>query len=332
MRDQPLPSRSSQKARFVSAGFTLVELLVVIAILALLVALLLPAAQSSREAARRLSCQNNLRQLGLALHNYHSARESFPAGRGSPFPLVFSAQALLLPFCEEPVGNQLDFHAPPTTFTLDSGRVLDGSTNRRAAESVVPVFVCPSDGMDGRVVGVGFAGTNYVASAGSGVRAHGSLRDADGVFYNGSATRIDDIADGTAHTVAFSERTLGPGPVPEEASRAQQHRLIWELLDRSDPTDQTCAPTANGSWYGERGAKWIMGNYGNTLYNHFHGPNPGESDCMNITQQFGRLAARSYHPGGVGIVRCDGGAELASDQIDLQVWRALATRAGEDRF
>ena len=327
---------SSTRSRALSAnapgalGFTLVELLTVIAIMALLVAMLLPAVQSARETARGVSCRNNLKQIGLALHGIHSAQGHFPPGRGSPFPNVFSAQAFLLPFCEETVGDTLDFSSPPTTFSLASGKVLDGSPNRHAAQTRIPVFMCPSDGTEGRVPRSSFGGTNYVANAGSGTVEFGSLGDADGVFYNGSAISIADIVDGTSHTVAFSERTLGAGPPTDEDAAPDRRRTIWEISDASEPTPQACSSTTGGTWYRERGAKWIIGNYGNTLYNHYYTPNAAKWDCMNITQRFGLMSARSYHPRGVSILRCDGSVELLSAEIEVDVWRALATRRGED--
>ena len=84
---------------------------------------------------------------------------------------------------------------------------------------------------------------------------------------------------------------------------------------------------AAGNSYGERGAKWIIGNYGNTLYNHYYAPNSSEWDCMNITQQMGLTAARSLHPGGVTTLFCDGSVQFIDDDDDLEVWRGLATRA-----
>lgn len=313
-------------------GFTLVELLVVIAIIALLVAILLPAIQASRGAARRLSCQNKLKQIGLALHNHHTAIEKFPPGRGAPFPKVFAAQVFLLPYFEETTTKKLvDLSSPPTTFTLASGKILDGSSNRTAATTVLPLLNCPSDISSGRVTGSEFGATNYVANAGSGTVNYGTLKEADGVFFNASAIALRDVRDGSSHTIAFSERTLGPGQPEAEFQPSDTQPYMWELSDTSETTPQVCTSKSQGSWYGERGGKWIIGNYGNTLYNHYYTPNAPQWDCMNITQQMGLLTARSYHPGGVMALLCDGSVQFIDDGIELRLWRALATRAQNDR-
>jgi prepilin-type N-terminal cleavage/methylation domain-containing protein len=312
-------------------GFTLVELLVVIFIIGVLIALLLPSVQAARESARRLTCQNNLKQIGLALHNHHAALERFPPGRGMPFPGVFSAQAHLLPYFEESaLGRLVDFSAPPTTFTLGNGSVLDGAPNHQAATTAVDLFQCPSDTAGGSVQGSEFGGTNYVAAAGSGLVDHGTLTRADGVFYTASTTTFRDLRDGTSHTAAFSERPLGPGGQVSEPTPQKTQLLMRELAVTADPTPQACAGDGSGNWYTERGAKWILGNYGNTLYNHHYPPNAAEWDCMNMTQQKGLLAARSYHPGGVMLLRCDGSVDFATDDVDLAVWRGLSTRAGRE--
>jgi len=313
------------RCRWLRYGFTVIELLVTFTIIGILVALVLPAVQAAREASRGTSCRNNLRQIGLAMHSHHDAFSCFPPGRGAPFPFVFSAHAHLLPFIEKSeIRNSIDLSAPPTTFTLTNGTILDGSANQAAAFSVVSLFSCPSNA-SGRVSGAQFGATNYVAASGSGQKNHGSLRGADGVFFSATRTRLRDIVDGTSHTVAFSERTLGPGAgvVPHHPDTA---RFMWEISSRAPTTPIACNSRANGSWYSVRGEKWIIGNYGNTLYNHYFTPNSADPDCMNVTQQMGLTTARSNHPGGVMTLHCDGSVRFCDDSIDVSVWRELATR------
>jgi prepilin-type N-terminal cleavage/methylation domain-containing protein/prepilin-type processing-associated H-X9-DG protein len=300
-------------------GFTLIELLVVIAIIATLVGLLLPAVQKVREAAARASCQNHLKQFGLAMHNHHAAHGRLPPGRGTPHPAIFSAHAFLLPYFEQAnLTAAIDYTSAPATYTVPPNMVHYGTRNYPAATTAVKVFVCPSDPAGGRVPGVEFAGTNYAVNAGSGA---GSLTNADGVLFLGSTVRLEEITDGTSSTAAASERPLGGG-----IGSTDPRRRMRELPGNSDTTPAACA--SGGVWNGERGAKWIVGNYGNTLYNHAEPPNAETPDCTNATQQKGRMAARSFHPGGVNVLHCDGGVRFVADGVSADVWRAAGTRAG----
>ncbi|MEX2111893.1 MAG: DUF1559 domain-containing protein [Pirellulales bacterium] len=321
-------ARQIQRRR--SAGFTLVELLVVIAIMGVLVAILLPAIQAARESSRRSSCMNNLRQLGVALQNIHDVKRKFPSGRGAPPPKIFSALAYLLPYVEEQsLEGLVDFSQAPV-FVVVAGVPYPGDANKLAATSPLPLLLCPSDVSEGRVAGSEFAATNYAACAGSGAVASGTINPSDGVFFYGSAIGLHHITDGSSHTVALSERTLGTGDSLAAPPPGRVGAYIMEVNNSVTIDATSCANPASGGFYSERGAKWILGNYGNTIYNHFYTPNASNWDCMNLPQQKGLFAARSEHPGGVNVLFCDSSVRFVFDSVDITLWRAAATRAGSE--
>ncbi len=293
------------------SAFTLVELLVVIAIIGVLVALLLPAVQAAREAGRRAQCTNNLKQLGLAMQNYHSTFNRFPVARNA-WPLVHSSLSRLLPYCEQQsVQDLVNFTVP-----------LSDAANVAASQIPISFLVCPSDGASGRVSGMPDAGSNYVANNGSGTVGYGLIASGDGIFtqtYNG----FQSVTDGSSNTIAFSESILGSG----NPSTPPNPRLdVLEVPGGNDTTPADCDGAA-GTFSNKRGGKWIDGHYGNTLYNHFYTPNPKTWDCGNGSHNKGLSTARSYHPSGVNVNYCDGSVDFISNTVDLAIWRALSTRA-----
>jgi len=306
-------------------AFTLVELLVVIAIIGILIALLLPAVQQAREAARRMQCTNNLKQLTLALHNYDSSLRSFPPG-GLGYPMVWSAQAQLLPYVEQ--GNLqelLDFTEPPLAAFGGTAQ------NENAAQTKIEMLLCPSD--KDEVPGSIYGGISYPANAGSGINNTGSATDdgsvsnADGVIFSKSKISFRDITDGTSNTVVFSEHLLGDGGTAAPTNNDYRFRVI-ELDTSTQTTESACTASGAPAWSGQRGSKWINGHLADTMYNHWYGPNSNNPDCHNGYHNFAITSARSQHPGGVQVAMADGSARFVGETVAIDIWRAIATRSG----
>ena len=333
-------------------AFTLIELLVVIAIIAVLIALLLPAVQQAREAARRTQCKNNLKQLGLALMKYESSLTTFPPNLvpGGNFNYSggnWGVLAFLSPYLDQtPIYNLMNLNSP--TYASTPPYNIADPNNALAAGYKISMFLCPSDvsrslGGDYGVAALG--PSNYCANMGSGlntnagVAANGSPYNSDGVMFANSRIRIADITDGTSNTACLSESVLGDAPtnqfgtgtIPVSAQKSYAYLTTYQ----SSLDDASCAAAMNWNVQDHRQFLWYSGEIRNTSYNHYYAPNSLKWDCITNAFSFGYTAigwkaARSLHVGGVHLLMCDGSVRFVSNNVDLNTWRSLSTRAGAE--
>ena len=353
----------------VRRGFTLIELLVVIAIIAVLIALLLPAVQAAREAARRAQCVNNLKQLGLAMHNYHSTYDVFPLGAsltfynyGGGIPCTtwnnWSAHALMLNFLEQgALYNAINFSV--------EGRGSDNASamNATAYNAKIAVFICPSDPNGGRVNDNCYYGSvGPTTNAGSDTPPRGTnppctspqsfQSPTSGVFGFRLAYGIRDITDGSSNTIAFSEGQAGaqnqivtPGNMIMAAGlsgnayflNANQNAALV-LTDL-----QTCSkqyiPSNSGNISVGHGHDWGVGGMGATLFNTIVPPNSNQytwsacrTDCGGGCDgaSMDYSNAQSYHSGGANALMADGSVKFLKGSVAMSVYWALGTRAGNE--
>lgn len=301
-------------------AFTLVELLVVIAIIGVLVALLLPAVQAAREAARRMQCGNNLKQLGLALHNYHDTYKTIPIADVDGTVNPVSAHARLLPYLEQsPLYALVDFNVP-----------YNHVNNVAARNTDVSVFRCPSD--PSRLPTALGGRNNYYWNAGSGIVMYASgatgQPPSNGIIWHNQTFKFADIIDGLSNTAAFGEKMTGdgsnglssprtdtfqPGTYPATADEAMQQCNAVNVADLSK------------QGYSNVGGPWLQQYHSTNQYNHVLPPN-GRS-CMYPP---GRIAttANSQHPGGIQVTLCDGSVRFIANTIDIGIWRGLGSING----
>jgi prepilin-type N-terminal cleavage/methylation domain-containing protein/prepilin-type processing-associated H-X9-DG protein len=319
-------------------AFTLVELLVVVSIIGLLVGLILPAVQAAREASRRMKCLNNLKQIGLASHNFESANGSFPQG-SSLGNSNASALVFLLPFLEQGSRyNQFDL-------TLD---VSDAPANSTARTQDIAMFLCPSDPSSGVWQDAAFVAgqppsvmgrSNYFGNLGLHGWAYNQkasfLKDPRhvGIFAYVSTTRLADITDGSSNTALFAEIKRGARPKSDELDINVLPPNIWGMGNPATNVNNLTRPSAcNKPGVGlinYTGLKYQSGGLRTSLYTHSLPPNSRDRDCIIfLSFDQGHVASRSYHPGGVNLALADGSVRFIKDSIQMSLWKALSTRAG----
>jgi prepilin-type N-terminal cleavage/methylation domain-containing protein/prepilin-type processing-associated H-X9-DG protein len=355
----------SVKMRLRRSGFTLVELLVVIAIIGILVGLLLPAVQAAREAARRMQCQNNLKQFGLAAHNFESANRYFPPVQhtkvftqtdGSRLTRTSEApiQVFMLPYFEQ--GNKYNLF--DLNYNVNSDAAIDPSipartgANRPARLTDIPSFLCPSDGSEVFYTDGGNAGRqSYHACTGASRLRGGTTLD--GIFAKAypsagqvmTGPKMGEISDGTSNTALFSE--VLRGTLVFNATNQYDNTTVFftgtayanaaQYLDgRNIPQCMPNGNTTTSTWIRYTGHQYYRALTPNFVYSHTLPINWNRKTNNLTTQRYNcgvsfndlHMAASSNHTGGANMCRADGSVSFVSDGTDFVVWQAVGSRSG----
>lgn len=338
------------------AGFTLVELLVVIAIIGILVALLLPAVQAAREAARRIQCTNNQKQVALALHNYHDIHKKLPPRiGGNAYTLNYTPSGMvrLLPFLEQTiVFDQIRQVQTYNGVTYEPFFVPPWDRNYRPWLQTIPAFLCPSDGKsvagDGSSLGrcsYHFSNGDYFGWWGDpttrGPFEVWSLYPDWPNWYQGGVISFAGLSDGTSNTIAISERAI-PGPGTERMIRAAVAVNQTTAVNYSG-TSSPIACLATIGIGGNYLDSVATGNWGQGSYSFgWQGRNaeiatvlpPNSPSCSIYAEDWNSVmwSATSFHPGGVICAFMDGGVRFVSDSIDCGNLALPPVASGRTRY
>jgi prepilin-type N-terminal cleavage/methylation domain-containing protein/prepilin-type processing-associated H-X9-DG protein len=353
-----MSQRTSRRA------FTLIELLVVIAIIAVLIALLLPAVQAAREAARRAQCVNNLKQIGLALHNYHSTNDVFPMGQGvSPTNGTgwsgFGPQAALLQFVEAgPIYNAINFSVDPNP---------DNGQNMTAYKTEIKAYLCPSDPYVGTLLDninsyYGCMGTTTLYQEGTtalppyaaGVNGNPTSQPfaGNGTFFYAVCYGLRDLTDGSSNTIAYTEGLAG-----NDMSNGYRGNSITAVtagdpsavfsdarsnLTAVNAAAVACAQslvtqgaTGSGTVFGSSGSQWISGIMAYSLFNTILPPNSNQyrfGACKfrgsGVLEGCNIVNSQSNHSGGCNFMMADGSVRFIKSTVAQLTYMALGTRGG----
>ncbi len=334
-------------------GMTLIELLTAMGIISILAGLLLPAAMRARESARRLACQSNLRQIGLALNGYHDVNGCFPiatttifhTAQGGGAPWVewgyFSVHSRLLPWLEQgPLYQSLNFEAGASPLKTigysgpSAEELTAAAINATVLSTTLGVFLCPSDGSPLREGAVNYRGCTGIGAYPAMTYLHPD--SGNGLLAELGVVTAAHVVDGLSNTAAFSERLRGSGNGP-----AVPARDYWPdqtgVHGTADDGLAACRIAGRPLKYEQvfheifqlGGDRWLWGGSDRTTYVHAQGPNGRIPDCLGGAKTPpGISTARSQHEGGVNLLLGDGSVRLVRDGIALAAWRALGSRNG----
>ncbi|WP_406700768.1 DUF1559 domain-containing protein [Singulisphaera sp. Ch08] len=315
-------------------AFTLIELLVVIAIIAILIGLLLPAVQAAREAARRIQCQNQLKQIGLAMHGYHDVWQSFPPACLAPDALRpnrsatdfeigsgWAWGALILPYLEQrplydAANFDFDFGSADST---DPRGILGLKANKTVMNTSVSMFLCPSDGGGEGPIDLGDGSTRVLGSPGQYIASAGWMNSSQyevqgtGVLYPNSRVALGEVSDGTSATLMIGERS-------RKLADAAWSGILWSY--------STPAPLCTKAGWPLKscvGAMFLLMGRTGPSSDILSGSIPGGN---SLNRQAGADGFGSLHPGGCPFLLCDGSVRFIKESVAPRVFQALASRAG----
>jgi len=327
-------------------GFTLIELLVVIAIIGVLIALLLPAVQAAREAARRSQCINNLKQIGLAVHNYVSANESLPPGgevNSNEYPQYgwtqgpqnFSMKVRILPFME----MQNTFNA--TNFDVSAiwgggPATVDGiQINRTMRATKINSFVCPSDMNEAGAEDPQKPFYSYANNVGLN-RYNSNWKSSGITYFQGHDSGLQQtrtfasITDGLSSTALFSEVVKGKGSLDKDGlhmtySIPEPGITTFPQADIQGNVKLAalCQNSRTRLW-DWKGEVWTFQDSGRGG-GYFHIQTPNRKSCQPWNPYDGMTSASSYHPGGLNVLLMDGSVKFVKSSINMRTWHALGT-------
>lgn len=305
-------SKSTTRERL---GFTVIELLVSIAVIGILLALLIPAVQSAREASRRVDCSSRMKQVSLAVTNYHDLHLAFPSGVGFKYAI--------LPH----LGEEAIYHAKPPLAATPAVEAWRGIN-----KAVIRPYICPSDSWMGQYTGA----SNIAGCFGSGVLNYGfngffNCPFCDWREWPSDWVRDADMMRGHSNIAMLSEMLVANGDVdailrtnyktPLTYAPGQLKDLVRFCVSIPEPPSRFGYSGVSNT----RGREWFDGSFGHGLYNHAAGPN--RPNCMNQTHlPTGVYPPTSEHPGGVNVAFGDGHVVFISDEIDTSVWRGMGGR------